>query len=68
MISEAEHRLIETMLTYGAKEELIHLLCSALSEEQQESAVNLMKRHYQKYREVTEEDMLKALLILTNPS
>ena len=67
MISETEHRLIETMLDYGANEELRHLLCSALSEEQQESAISFMKRHYQKYGEVTEEDILKVLLILTKP-
>ncbi len=68
MISSTEQRLIEAMIDYGANEELIHVLCSALSSEQQENAIHLMQRHYQKYREVTEEDMLKVLLILTKPS
>jgi hypothetical protein len=68
MISATEQRLIETMIDYGAKDELIHLLCSALSTAQQENAIHLMQRHYQKHGEVTEEDMLKALLILRKQS
>ncbi len=67
MISATEQRLIETMIGYGAKDELIHLLCSALSTAQQENAIYLMRRYYQKHGEITEEDLLKVLLILTKP-
>lgn len=65
MISATERKLIEIMVDLGAEDELIHLLCSALTEKQQEEAIALLERHYQKHRKVTEEDMLKALLILT---
>lgn len=67
MISATEERLIETMVDLGAADDMIHLVCSALTEEKQYEAINLLEKHYQKHGIVTEEDMLKALLLLTRP-
>ena len=68
MISATEEMLIETMIDLDATDELIHLVCSALTEEQQAEATDFLKQRYQERGEVTEQEMLRMLLILTENS
>ena len=68
MISATEEILIETMVDLGAEDELIHLICSALTEEQQAEATDFLKQRYQERGEVTKEEMLKMLIVLTENS
>ena len=65
MISATEERLIEIMIALGAEDKLIHLICSALSEEQQAEATDFLEQRYQSNGEVSDQEILKMLLILT---
>ena len=65
MINATEERLIEVMIEVGAEDSLIHLICSALTEEQQTEATDFLEKRYQERGEVTEQEMLRMLLIMT---
>ena len=65
MISVAESKLIETMVRIGMEDEMIHLVCSNLTEEQMIEAEDFLTHRHQKNGQVTEEELLKLLLIMT---
>lgn len=55
------------MVDLGARDNLIHLLCSALTDDKKQDALAMMDVHMEKFNQVTEQDMLKMLLVLTIP-
>ena len=67
MISSTEKELIEMMVDFGVADDLIHVVCSNLSEKQQVKAISLLDLHFEKHKEITDEDILKILLLLTRP-
>ena len=67
-LSETATQLIKMMEELGASSKLINLMYSGLPEEKMPRAMQMMEEHYKKYGQVTEQDMLVALLILTEPT
>ena len=65
MISSAERKLMETMVKIGMEDNLIHLFCSNLTEEQMAEAEDFLTHRHEKNALVTEEEELKLLLIMT---
>ncbi len=65
MISVVEKKLIETMVKIGTEDDLIHLVCSNLNEKQMMEAEDFLAYRHAKNGQVTEEEVLKMLLIMT---
>ena len=65
MISVTEERLIDILIEVGVEDSLIHLVCSALLEEQQNEAVDFLEKRYQGQGKVSEQEILRMLLVLT---
>ena len=68
MISATEERLIDLMIDLGAEEGLIHHICSALNEEQMQEAIETMEDIYAERGKVTEEEMLKTMIVCRHPT
>lgn len=68
MISATEERLIDLMIDLGADDSLIHCVCSGLEgDEQMREAIETMEDIYAERGKVTEDEMLKTMIVCSHP-
>ena len=69
MISATEHELIGLMIDLGAGDSLIHCVCSGLEgDEQMREAIETMEDIYAERGKVTEDEMLKTMIVCRHPT